>query len=156
MVQAVCGADERLYAMGSLGGWGFAIGGLGYDTNNDGAFDITKIGTVSSFDGDGYMTVAGYGFDGWASVDAADNWAGGWETDGFWGYSYVQADSGIWTSSMVGASGRILTNGDWDGWSWGAADNGWYGGDPSITVAIPEPTSLMLIGTGLLFARRRK
>jgi hypothetical protein len=156
MVQAVCRADSSLYAMGSLGGWGFAIGGLGYDTSGDGAFDITKSGAVSRFDADGYMTVAGYAFDGWTSADAADSWAGGWEIDGFWGYSYVEAGSSTWTSSMIGASVRLLTDGTWDGWSWGAAANGWYGGDPSVTVAIPEPATLMLCGVGGFFIGRRK
>lgn len=153
MVLAVCAADARLYAMGSQGGWGFSIGGLGFDTNENGLFDIAKSGKVSSFNADGYMSVTSYAFDGWSVTDAGDSWAGGWESDGFWGYYYAGADGG-WISSNIGASSRILSDGTWDGWSWGAAEKGWYGGEPSVTV-IPEPITMLLLGAGLVFARKR-
>ncbi len=154
MVRAVCAADAGFYAMGGTGPYGFAIGGLGYDKNGNSFFDITKIASASSFDGSGYMAVAGYAFDGWSAAESDDGWAGGWEADGFWGYFYNEA--GVWISSMIGASSRLLADGDWDGWSWGAAQNGWYGGAPSADGAVPEPTVLALLAAGLLFVSNRK
>lgn len=154
MIQAVCQADPELYAMGSVGGFGLAIGGLGYNKNADGVFNITKPGQTSSFDAGGYMTVVNYAFDGWIAADVDDNWAGGWESDGFWGY-YI-TEGGPWQSPAYGASGRTLRNGSWDGWSWGAAENLWYGGDPSVTVAIPEPVTILLLCAGACLIPRRK
>jgi hypothetical protein len=153
MVRAVCAADAKLYAMGSQGGWGFSIGGLGYDKNENGVFDITKTGKVSSFDAGGYMSVSSYAFDGWSAADAGDLWSGGWETDGFWGY-YNAGAGGAWASSFIGASARALTDGAWDGWSWGASENGWDGGVPSLAV-IPEPMTVLLLGAGLVFVWKR-
>ena len=157
MLLAVCEADSLLYTMGTdVPGKGIAFGGIGYDRDVDSIFDIAKIGSTSNFDTNGYMAVTSdTEFDGWSIVDADDNWAGGWWTDGFWGYSYIEAGSATWTGSLVGASGRTLTDGCWDGWSWGAAP-GWYGGDPSVTVTVPEPISLVLFGAGLFLARKRK
>lgn len=155
MVMAVCQADASLYVMATnVLSEGVAFGGFGYDRDADGVFDITKAGSTSSFDAYGYMEVAtDVAFDGWSAADAGDNWAGGWFEDGYWGYYGTQG--GAWNWPGVGASRRTLTNGSWDGWSWNAAP-GWWGGDPSITVAVPEPATLALIGAGLLLARRKK
>ncbi|HOK95453.1 MAG TPA: PEP-CTERM sorting domain-containing protein [Anaerohalosphaeraceae bacterium] len=154
LVLAVCAADADFYAMGGSGPYGFAIGGLGYDKNGNGFFDISRTASASNFDSSGYMAVAGYAFDGWSAAESGDVWCGGWETDGFWGYFYNEA--GVWISSMIGASSRVLADGDWDGWSWGAAQNGWYGGAPSASVAVPEPTAAVLLAIGLLFVSNRK
>jgi hypothetical protein len=150
MVLAICQADAQFYAMGSLGSWGFAIGGLGYDENNNGIFDLTKSGATSSFDADGYMTVSSYAFDGWSAADPGDVWESGW-MDGYWAYYGTQG--GAWVYPGAGASARILTDGAWDGWSWSTESNGW-GGDPSLAV-IPEPATLLLLGAGFMLVRKR-
>ena len=157
MLMAVCQADAFLYTMGvNQSGLGIAFGGIGYDIDNDG-FDITHSDLVSNFDAYGYMQVAeDTEFDGWTATDADDSWAAGWHTDGFWGYSYIDSGLSGWTDSWVGASSRTLNDGSWDGWSWGSADNGWNGGVPSLAVAVPEPLTLVLLGTGILLARRRQ
>ncbi len=157
MLMAVCQADASLYTMGVYQtGLGIAFGGIGYDTDTDG-FDITKDLAVSDFDAYGYMEVAqDTEFDGWTAADADDNWAGGWWSDGFWGYSYIDPGLSGWTGSWVGSSSRTLSDGSWDGWSWGSADAEWYGGDPSLAVTVPEPLTLALLGTGILLARRRQ
>lgn len=153
MLLAITLADSDLYAMGSVGIYGLAIGGLGYDRDGDAVFDITKAGEISSFDAGGYMTVADYSFDGWAAADADDNWAGGWASDGFWGY-YI-TEGGAWQSPEFGASSRLLQDGSWDGWSWGDASAGWDGGAPSLAVAVPEPATLALLAVGGLLLRRK-
>ena len=53
------------------------------------------------------------------SVDPADIYAEGWFT-GFWNYGNSVGnpfDGGSWNTSGGGASTRILTNEDWDGWT---------------------------------------
>lgn len=69
----------------------------------------------------------------------------------FWGY-YVSTDGQNWNFSDVGASSRMLTNGDWDGWVWSAQDT-----PPDLPIAAPEPGSLSLAAlSGLLLLRRRR
>lgn len=155
MLLAVCQADASLYTMGvNVAGLGIAFGGIGYDVDADG-FDITKDGVTSNFDAYGFMQIVqDTEFDSWTSTDADDNWSSGWWSDGFWGYSYINPGLSDWTGSMVGASSRTLADGSWDGWSWGSAENGWYGGNPSVIV--PEPLTFVLLGAGMLLARKRQ
>lgn len=69
----------------------------------------------------------------------------------FWGY-YLSTDGQNWNFSDVGASSRMLTNGDWDGWVWSAQST-----PPDLPIAAPEPTSLSLVAiSGLLLLRRRR
>lgn len=154
MVQAVCAAESGLYSLGTfVTGKGVAFGGFGYNTDQDAEFGIIKDQTAGVFV-DGYMGVpADADFDGWAASDDGDAWASGWFNDGFWGY-YGIVDGG-WNWPGHGASARVLTDGDWDGWSWGAAP-GWYGGDPSLAVAVPEPVTLLLLSAGMLMTRKQK
>ena len=72
-----------------------------------------------------------------------------------------------WISSPVGAaadsfgdSGRLLTNGAWDVWSFGANGEDFFHTAPpsgSPTAAVPEPASgLLALGGIAVFLRRRK
>lgn len=57
----------------------------------------------------------------------------------YWAY-YTLAD-GTWTASPVGASTRVVRNGDVDGWAWGS---GGSGGQPAVSGGIcptPAPTA---------------
>jgi hypothetical protein len=115
MLRAIVTADPRLYAkLGSNGGFGVAVRGLGHDRNDDGQFALDD-GTV--FDAAG---IAASGpTDGSASVDPADDYREGWFT-GVWNYATANANpwtGGSWTYSMAGATSRQLVDGGWDSWA---------------------------------------
>lgn len=126
MLKAICEADSRFYALAyySGSGLGSALGGIGYDADDDGLYGVTD-GT-STYDQsnmvDGYVATSGYDFDSWTSTDSGDNWFSGWY-NGYWSY-WVDDGSG-WGYSGYGMSSRVLTDGCWDGWSW--ADFAQYG-----------------------------
>lgn len=62
--------------------------------------------------------------------------------DDWWHY-WIKDPGQEWVSPGFGASDRTVTDGVWDGWV--------YGRD-----TIPEPVSLMLLGTGALLLRARR
>lgn len=66
--------------------------------------------------------------------------------DNWWHYWTKEAGEISWTSSWIGASDRVLSNGDSDGWV--------YGNDGA---PIPEPMTglLLTLGVGLLKIRRK-
>ena len=116
MLRAVIAADPRLFAkLGSNGGLGVAVRGLGYDLSDDGQFALDD-GT--QFDADG---VAASGpTDGAGAVDADDLYAEGWTITGAWTYGTSNGNpwsGGGWAFSMVGAAGRSLVDGAWDSWA---------------------------------------
>ena len=85
------------------------------------------------------------------SYDVAAKYAGG----SSWGY-YTSTDGAAWTSSGVGLDLRQVSDGDWDGWSWGPVDGDTWEHLRAPGEAVPEPVSLMLLGTGALLIRARK
>ena len=159
MLMAICQADSRLYALAyySGPGLGSALGGIGYDTDNDGLYGITDTSVTYNQDNmsDGFVATDGYNFDDWTSTDNDDNWFSGWY-DGYW--SYWLDDGAGWDYSGVGMSGRALTDGCWDGWSWADFAGYGYGSAPENMQAasIPEPATLALLGLGALLLRRSK
>ncbi|MCG8448932.1 MAG: hypothetical protein MI725_05050 [Pirellulales bacterium] len=125
MLRAILAADERLFAKISLPlSQGIAVYGWGYDHNNDEQFSISD---STSFDADGIalsgppdnLSPAA------TSNDPADHYAEGWLT-GFWNYSLSSGDpfdGGSWNTSGGGTSSRVLTDGDWDGWTFSSSFN---------------------------------
>lgn len=77
-------------------------------------------------------------------------------------WSFFTATDGLnWTSSWVGASDRVLSNGDWDGWAsgewvWvGPGDWDWaFTG--SVRTPIPEPATLGLLGLMSVFVFKKQ
>jgi len=88
MLNAVDSADSRFYFEWHARYAG-AVYGIGWDADGDG-FDKT---------------------------DPDDWYAAGWTQSGSWRY-YLSADGEDWAYSGSGAGGRMLSDGDWDGWSW--------------------------------------
>jgi hypothetical protein len=80
------------------------------------------------------------------------DYGAGFET----GWAYYVGDNQSWALDGSGVSFRSLSNGDWDSWVWTNYDESWMpvrgpGGQP-----IPEPVSIVLLGLGGLFLRRRR
>ena len=88
-------------------------------------------------------------------------------TTGLWpGWNYYNSTDGqAWSSSWIGASDTILTNGSWDAWNYTGFDPKTYAAtapDP-VTPVVPEPSSIMalcsltgLAGSAKLLSFRRK
>jgi hypothetical protein len=115
MLRAVITADPRLYAkLGTSGGFGLAVRGLGYDLNDDNAFALDD-GTT--FDSAG---IAASGpTDGAMSIDPADHYREGWFI-GVWNYAAATGNpwsGGSFAYSFAGASSRTLADGAWDSWA---------------------------------------
>ncbi|MCE5279441.1 MAG: PEP-CTERM sorting domain-containing protein [Planctomycetaceae bacterium] len=79
--------------------------------------------------------------------------------DGYsWGY-YTSSDGSSWSEYSMGCDARPLSNGAWDGWSWGWIDfETWAHQRSPVTpaVVVPEPITLglLLVGGAALLRRR--
>lgn len=111
LLRDVVAADSRLFArVGSVGGLGVAVYGLGYDANNDAEFAIDQPGVTFGPDG---LAVTDAD-DGGLAVDPADRYREGW-FEGFWHYGVgVDAAGAIaWQTSQTGLATRSLAAGEW-------------------------------------------
>ncbi|MBN1513631.1 MAG: PEP-CTERM sorting domain-containing protein [Phycisphaerae bacterium] len=147
MLMDIVTTDPGLYAkISEPGGYGVALYGMGYDVDRDG-FAISD-GTVFT---DG-LAITGSS-DTATAVDPDDHYQEGWMSAGFW--SYWLSDDGVtWEFSGTGMSGRTLTDGAWDGWSWAPEFDSSAPSEP--VPAVPEPATAVLFGLGMLFAARRR
>lgn len=140
MMDAITGADPRFFEESGFGGG--TVYGLGYDLDGDGG------SFVPSTDG------SDTGF----ATDEDDHYAEGWLSAGFWSY-WVSEDGVDWGFSGLGIASRVLSDGDWDGWSWAPGFASAVPSVPTAAAPIPEPSalSLLLVGTSLgLFLRRSR
>lgn len=86
------------------------------------------------------------------SYDGHTMGAVGWPTD--WLSYWTSTDGKTWADSSVGAEGRSLANGDWDGWS--VETSSVWPPENTPTTPTPEPGTLALLalGGGVFAARR--
>ncbi|MDE7443858.1 MAG: leucine-rich repeat domain-containing protein, partial [Muribaculaceae bacterium] len=145
MIRAVVSANPQLYGLIQYTNvssptdpnGGYTINGFGWDVDQQGPIQLRDTGdkTVAggkiydSADGlfihpRGYVPGQGgssdYDYDNWEAVDTNDYWQAGWYTKGYWSYWCKESVTGTFGYSGVGASGRVLSNGSWDGWSFQA------------------------------------
>lgn len=116
MLMAVAAADPRFYLLMNSGTqYGSAFGGYGFDLNGNG--DIQLVTGNGTFDlTDGAYDCGNYTFDDFSSNDPEDHWAAGWYK-GYWSYNVAEKSNPEFEYSSVGASGRELSDGSVDGWS---------------------------------------
>jgi uncharacterized protein YjdB len=132
MLFAVCKVDPKFHVMADAtsSGYGSAIAGVGYDANGDGVFFVRnkKTGLLIYPDENGVIPhpVPTYDYDDYEAGDPEDYWGAGWYSS-YWSY-WLKADANAsWGYSGVGASGRRLTDGCWDGWNFalGMSSRAW-------------------------------
>lgn len=163
MFLAVAGADPRLSPVSfGTGLSGFFISSIDYDDDTDRHSEAG--GSFVTFPND-YVSWSYYLSGGFAGDD----------TPGAGGTPLSVAGGGLnlptaWTSSPVGApldsfgeSGRILSDGAWDAWSFGPNSESFAhlappGPEAPFAAVVPEPNSTLCILsalTGFIFLRRR-
>ncbi|MDD4823104.1 MAG: Ig-like domain-containing protein [Bacteroidales bacterium] len=118
MIAAIAASDPRFFCLSESGtAYGSTVAGMGYDTDESGTITLIDPNGKSHPVGEnGLCAVSGYGYDGWKSGDTEDFWQSGWY-EGYWSYWLKEGD-GEWSYSGVGASGRVLKDGSWDGWNY--------------------------------------
>lgn len=137
LLKAVAKANPRLYTLMQYTNvssptdpnGGYTINGIGWDADDDGDISLIDTGhnneVYKSADGffehpRGYVPGQGgssdYDYDNWIAGDSGDFWQAGWYTNGFWSYWVGSSPTALGFSGL-GASGRVLKDGDWDGWN---------------------------------------
>jgi len=137
MIMDIVKADKKLFALvfdsGFDTGYGYAIGGVGYDVNDNG-LKLRLYNNVKSPNSNNLFITNAYDFDDWTKYDTEDRWQSGWY-DGYWSYWVTDSFGDNWLYSNWGASSRALTNNSVDAW-WFEADMDY---DTSIYFACVEP-----------------
>jgi len=82
-----------------------------------------------------------YDYDYWKSVSNETHWLSGWY-DGYWSYWVKDSQAGDYIYSPMGASGRDLVDGGWDGWSYNADMTNWEGTSLGENFIAAQPLSL--------------
>ena len=107
---------------------GYTINGFGWDRDSDG-----DIGLKDAKDNKIYYSENGlfihprgydpdkggssdYDYDDWSAIDPDDFWGAGWYLS-YWSYWVKGSGDSSFGYSSWGASGRVLEDGDWDGWN---------------------------------------
>lgn len=147
MLQAIVTADSRLYAHIGNYAWGTAILGIGFDLNGNGNFSVTP---ALSFNGNGFFTSTSPN-DARVAVESGDHYVEGWNT-GYWEYFNKASAVEAWSSANDGITGRLLTDGAWDGLNFnlGFAWPGAAPSEPIAVTAVPEPTAIALFSLSAL------
>lgn len=160
LLEIVADQPDLFARVGAPGDYGIPVYGIGYNRNG-GSFGISDDVSDESYIFNG-STIAQTDepdfFDGPAtSNDPGDSYHEGWWSGGFfsfWISSGRSADGG-WDSSFVGASDRVIADGDWDGFSYVPSFT--ITDPPSVLLTVPEPSSAFaLLAVGAFASGRRQ
>ena len=119
MIVAIAKNDPRFYVLANNGSYGYSIGGIGWDADEDGDIYLKNGDQTYTLTDGKYECSSEYDYDSFTAGDTDDLWAGGWFS-GYWSYWVASDSPANFGYSGVGASGRVLTNGCWDGWNFSA------------------------------------
>ncbi len=124
MIFDIAANNPRLYILAATGtNYGTAIGGFGWDADNNGfTLNDADGNPVSANENGVFDTGKSTGFDGYVSASDADYWNSGW-TKGYWSY-WIASEPSSPGYSGTGASGRKLTDGCWDMWMYSQFSGG--------------------------------
>jgi hypothetical protein len=120
MFTAIVAADPRLFAKLGTSPSNRALYGVGYDANGNGEFDINDETVFDSL-GFAYTDPADLA----VATDPGDYYVEGWFT-GFWHYGIAgnnPYNGGSWSDIGSGMSGRTLSDGAWDSWTFSPTFN---------------------------------
>lgn len=129
------GADPALSAVYQIFSFGDVAGSIAYQADGQ---THEKIGFGPSTDG--YW--AYYIFGGDFEYDLFPSGTGTYDVAGSPNYASVN-----WFYSPIGFADRPLINGSWDGWSWSADFTDTAPSTPTAAVAVPEPTTWLLLAS---------
>ncbi|MDL2314988.1 DUF5074 domain-containing protein [Bacteroidales bacterium OttesenSCG-928-C19] len=127
MLRAVAAADPKFSVL-VMGGtqYGSVIAGLGYNPDGLGEMCIKYADDAEDLrcpDESGLLYTDAYDFDKFNyPVNSNFRWFSAWTDFGYWSYQLKAEGSDEFTYAPSGASSRILSDGDWDGWG---AQVGW-------------------------------
>ncbi len=143
--------------------YGYTINGIGWDANCSG-LPVSIIDTgngnevYTSYTGffdhprgcSESVSYPDYDYDNWRAADEGDLWQAGWY-QGYWSYWLKDGDSNF-SYSGVGASGRTLSDGSWDGWNY-QPDMQMYDWMPIVAVPslVPEGYTEVFISGGITY-----
>lgn len=116
MILAIAECDPRFYILANYGGYGYSIGGMGWDADEDGDNYLVNNNVRYDLVNGKYECSSEYDYDNFTAGDTDDFWAGGWFS-GYWSYYTSNSGPENFGYSGVGATNRILTNNSWDGWN---------------------------------------
>ena len=117
MINDIVANNPRLYMMYQDSQYGQAIGGFGWDADNNGftLLDENKAAVEPNDNGVYVITTNNYPFDNYTSASESDYWNSGWYK-GYWSYYISSKDASAPGYSGTGCTGRTLENGAWDMW----------------------------------------
>ena len=120
MIVAIAKNDPRFYCLANNGMYGYSIGGIGWDADEDGDIYLMNGSEKITLTDGKYECASEYDYDNFTAGDTDDLWAGGWMSKGYWSYWNATDSPANFTYANTGAGGRILTDGCWDGWNFSA------------------------------------